>query len=64
VFFQLTQICLFGAHKVCLHLETPNLQEIILSKLTQFSQGNNELGAPASNTHDFLQEILMSLQLT
>jgi hypothetical protein len=37
-----------------LHLEKPNLQEVFLQKLTQFSQGNNVLGITASNTHGFV----------
>jgi hypothetical protein len=37
-----------------LNLEKYNLHEVFLSKLTQFSQGNNVLDANVSNTHAFL----------
>jgi hypothetical protein len=53
-FFQLTWIGLFGTKWVFLHLENPDLQEIFLSKLTQFCQGTNMLDGPASNTYVFL----------
>jgi hypothetical protein len=40
---------LFGESRAYLHLETPKLQEVFLSK-TKFEQGNNVLDAPASDT--------------
>jgi hypothetical protein len=54
VFHQLRWIGVFGAKRAYQHLETPNLQKVIFQKLTQFSQGNNLLNAPASNTDGFL----------
>jgi hypothetical protein len=39
VFFQLTQIGLFGANRVCLHLQTPKLQEILLSRANSILTG-------------------------
>jgi hypothetical protein len=47
-----------------LHLETPKLQEVFLSKLTQFSQEKNELDDPASNNDGFLGEISVFHHLT
>jgi hypothetical protein len=54
VFLQLTQIGLYGANIHYLHLENDDLQELFHQKLSQFSQGNNVLDAPASNTDGFL----------
>jgi hypothetical protein len=56
--------CLFGSNEVSLHLETPKLQEVFLSKLTQFSQEKNELDDPASNNDGFLGEISVFHHLT
>jgi hypothetical protein len=36
------------------HLENLDWQAVFLRKLTQFSQGNNELDNPASNIDGFL----------
>jgi hypothetical protein len=36
------------------HLENPKMQEVLLQKLTQFSQGNNVLEDAASNIDGFL----------
>jgi hypothetical protein len=38
VFLHLSWICLVGANRAYLHLETPKLQEVFLEKLTQFSR--------------------------
>jgi hypothetical protein len=48
-----------------LHFETPKLQEVFLEKLTQFSQGNNALDPPASNTNGCLwrDKCVSSIQL-
>jgi hypothetical protein len=46
-----------------LHLETPNLQEGFLAKITQLLQGNKVLEAPASNTDGFLLRDNEFLQL-
>jgi hypothetical protein len=35
-------------------LKNDDLQEVFLSKITQFSQGNNELGDPASKMDGFV----------
>jgi hypothetical protein len=57
VFVELSRKCLVGANGVYLHLETPKLQEVLLSKLTQFSQVNNVLNASALNNEGFPREI-------
>jgi hypothetical protein len=49
VFHQLSWTGLVESNRVYQHFETPKLQEVFLSKLTQVSQGNNVLNAPASN---------------
>jgi hypothetical protein len=36
VFLLLNGKCLVGANSIYLHVETPKLQEVFLSKLTQF----------------------------
>jgi hypothetical protein len=36
------------------HFEKSTLQEVFLSKITQFSQGNNVLGDSASNIDGFV----------
>jgi hypothetical protein len=54
VFLQARRIGLLGANASYLHLEAPKFQEVPLSKLIQFSQGNNVLHALASNTNGFL----------
>jgi hypothetical protein len=41
-------------NKAYLHLDTPNLQELFLEKLSKFSLDNNAVDAPASYTHSFL----------
>jgi hypothetical protein len=38
------------------HLENYDLQEILLSKLTQFSQGKTVPGAPATDRHGSLSK--------
>jgi hypothetical protein len=48
------QIGLCGTKWSFLYLQNYDLQEVFLSKLTQFSQGNNFLDATASNTNEFL----------
>jgi hypothetical protein len=50
MFLQLSRIGLFGANRAYIHFEKPNLPGVLLSKITQFSQGNNVLAAPPSNT--------------
>jgi hypothetical protein len=45
---------LFEKNVAYLHHEKPKMQEVILYKLTQLSQGNNVLDAPASNIDGFL----------
>jgi hypothetical protein len=54
---------LFGANEGYVHLETPKMHEVFLSKLTQFSQKKNVLHAPASNTEGFPQKIQVFHQL-
>jgi hypothetical protein len=54
VFHLLRSIDLFGTNRAYLHLETPSLQEVFLSKLRQLSQRNNVLDVPASNTDGVL----------
>jgi hypothetical protein len=56
VFLQLNGKCLVGANGIYLHLETPKLQEVFLSKLTQFSQEKNVTDAPAWNNEGFPRE--------
>jgi hypothetical protein len=51
-------IGLFGGKKLYLHLETPNLQKVFLSKVVKFSEQNNVLGASASNMNALLGDIL------
>jgi hypothetical protein len=63
VFLQLSWIGLFVGNRAYLHLETPKLQEIFLSKLTQCSLSNNVLVCAASNRNRFFGEILVFLQL-
>jgi hypothetical protein len=63
VFLQLSWIDLFGSSRDYLPLETLKLQEVLLAKLNQLSQGNNVLDAPASNTDGFLRVIHVSHQL-
>ena len=50
VFLQLKLIGLFGADRAYLHFEFHELQEVFLSKLTQFSQRKIVLYASAFNT--------------
>jgi hypothetical protein len=64
VFLKLNGKCLVGANGVYLHLETPKLQEVFLSKLTQFSQKKIVLDAPASNNEGFPREIGVFHHLT
>jgi hypothetical protein len=45
-------------------LENPHRRRNSFQKLTQFSQGNNLLGAPASITDDFVREIHVFLHLS
>jgi hypothetical protein len=47
-----------------LHHENCDLQEVFLSKLPPFSQRNNVLDAPASNTYGCLGEPHVFLQLS
>ena len=56
VFLPLNGKCLAGANGIYLHLETPKLQQVFLSKLTQFSQEKNVLDAPASNNEGLPRE--------
>jgi hypothetical protein len=48
---------IFWTNKAYIHLEIPKLQEVFLSKQSQFLQVNTVLDAPASNTDGFLWEI-------
>jgi hypothetical protein len=54
VFLHLSWIGLFGTKWDILNLENNNLHEEFLSKLTQFSQGNNVQDGTSSNTYEFL----------
>jgi hypothetical protein len=45
-------------------LETPELQEVLLSKTTQLSQGKNVLVSPASNNMGFFSDIQGFLQFS
>jgi hypothetical protein len=54
MFLQLSCRALFGIKTAYLHIEKPKLQDIFLSKLTQFTQGNNVLEAAAYDTNGFL----------
>jgi hypothetical protein len=47
-FLQLTWMCIFGINWACLILAEPKLQHEFPYKVTDFSQGNNVLGAAAS----------------
>jgi hypothetical protein len=61
--FQLRGIHLFGANRAYLHFEIPKLEEVLLQKQTQFSQGNHMLHATASKQVDFFREIHVFHQL-
>jgi hypothetical protein len=63
VFLHLSWIGLFGSKWAFLHLESCNLQEVFLSKLTQFWQGNNVLVDIAPYIDGFYREIYVFLQL-
>jgi hypothetical protein len=54
VFLQLSSTGLFGVKRAYLYLETPKVQEVFLSKLSQFSKENNVLHTLASNRDGFL----------
>jgi hypothetical protein len=64
VLFQLGWIGLLGGNRVYLHLETCKLQKVLLSKLTEFSQGYNVLDVAAFNINGLFGEIHVFLQLT
>jgi hypothetical protein len=64
VFLQLSRIVLCGANRAYVAFETTRLEESFLGNRTQFSKGNKVLDAPISDTHDFLQEFHLSLQLS
>jgi hypothetical protein len=51
-------------NRAYLHLDTPNLQELFLEKLTQFSLDNSVLNAPASNSDGFLKKYMCSFNLS
>jgi hypothetical protein len=63
VFFQLGWIGLLWGNRSYLHLETSKLQKVVLSKLTELSQGNNLLDAAVSNIDGLFGEIHVFLQL-
>jgi hypothetical protein len=63
VFLQHDLIGVFGGKRLYLHIETPKLQKVFLSKLTEFSQGNNVLNAAASNIDGLFGETHVFLQL-
>jgi hypothetical protein len=54
VVIQLSLIGLFGRKLSSLQPEIPKLQEVLLSKVIQFSQEENVLDAPASKKDGFL----------
>jgi hypothetical protein len=54
VFLQLSWFLLFGANRVYFPLEIPACRKYSFEKLTQFSQGNHVLDAPASNPNGSL----------
>jgi hypothetical protein len=47
-------IGVFRANRDYLHLENCDLQHVVLSNLTQYSQGKNVLHAPATNVGGFV----------
>jgi hypothetical protein len=51
---QLSCIGLFGAKRAYLYLETPKLQEVFLSKLSQFSKGKHSATHSCLNRDGFL----------
>jgi hypothetical protein len=64
VLLPFTGMELFCTNVMFLTLENPEMQVKLLSKLTQFSQGNNVLDPPASNTDGFLTRETVLLPLT
>jgi hypothetical protein len=54
MFHQLSRIGVFETKLAFLHLEIFDLQEAFLSKLTEFSQGNNVILVPPSNIDGFI----------
>jgi hypothetical protein len=57
IFCPLRWAGLFSTKWAFLHFKNSDLLEVFLSKIIQFSHGNNLLNDPTSNTHGFLQEI-------
>jgi hypothetical protein len=53
MFLPVSSIGLLATNRAYLHLANPTLQEVFISKLTQFSKGNNVLDACACNTDGF-----------
>ena len=64
MFLELSWIGLFGANIAYVHLETPQLQEVFLSKSNTILTGIQCAVAPASNMNGFLSEIHVFLQLS
>jgi hypothetical protein len=54
VLFHISWIGIFVTKRNYIHFEKPKLQEVFLSKLAQFSQGNHVLDGPVSNADGFL----------
>jgi hypothetical protein len=54
VFLKICWIGLFGTKWVSFHLEKSKCRKYSFQKLTEFSQGNQVLDAPASNTDNIL----------
>jgi hypothetical protein len=63
VFLQLSWIGLFTAKRDKLHLETPKLQEVFLSKTNTFLIGKQCARCSCSNTDSFSREIHVFLHL-
>jgi hypothetical protein len=64
VLLPFTGMELFCTDVMFLTLENPEMQAELLSKLTQFSQGNNVLDPPASNIDRFLARETVFLPFT
>jgi hypothetical protein len=65
VFLQVSWIDLIGANKDYLHLKHLSCRKYSFQKLTEFSQKNNVLDAPASKTHScFWRDICVLFHLS
>jgi hypothetical protein len=64
VFLELRWIGLFGTPWPYLHEENYDYRKNYVQNLTEFSQANNVLDAPVSNTDGFFREIHVFLQIS